>query len=282
MKRRDWIFHSEFLVIIILISAVMHIEYNREIPVNVEIDTTSLNDTNLELAYKLDQLNSLHGLYRLSLEELKSLSIRGGLDRLSSEEAIVGRVFYIGGNPIYYYVSLEEYLEAEYNVMTNSVYEIDESYIRPLTADIKFLADQFVQQYPDKTDRAIAILSLIQNIGYNQNDMELVNHPTVTLMRGGVCIDLVIACGAVLKAADINCAILIFEKQYHAAIGISDIDFERFQNEVAEKGIIEYEGREYLICETTSLRHPAGENLESSLGPLNAETVVLIIPYEFP
>jgi hypothetical protein len=51
-------------------------------------------------------------------------------------------------------------------------------------------------------------------------------------MRGGVCVDLAIACGALLKEADIECAILIFGNQQHATIGISDIEFEKVRKNI--------------------------------------------------
>lgn len=257
-------------------------DISREIPVNVHIDDTSIQSANLKLESEVEELTSLQELYKLNLEELRSLPTSGALDRLASEEAIVGRVFYISGEPFFYYISLKEYGEAEYNVRLNSASTVDASYIRPLTADIEFLARQFRDRYPDKTERALAILSLIQNLGYDENDSTFVKHPTVTLMRGGVCIDLAIACGAILRAADIHCALLIFRNERHAAIGISDIDFERFQEQIDESAIIDFEGRKYLICETTSLRHPAGDSLKGTFGPINAETVELIIPYEFP
>ncbi|MBU7019299.1 MAG: hypothetical protein HXS44_17465 [Theionarchaea archaeon] len=282
MQKREWIVHIEFLIVVALIGSFFYFDAVREIPVRVEIDASSINNARQELTSEIDQLYSLHDLYRLSLEDLRNLSPRAGIDRLSSEEAAVGRIFYINGEPFYYYVSLKEYMEADFNIKTNSASLIDKSYIRPLTADIEFLARQFVQRYPDKTQRALAILTLIQNLGFDENESNVVKHPTVTLMRGGVCIDLVIACGALLKAADINCAILIFKNQRHAAIGITDIDLEKFGEKITEDSVIEFEGQTYLICETTSLRHAAGDELKGTLGSINAETVTDIIPYEFP
>jgi hypothetical protein len=282
MKKKDWIFHIEFAIILIIICSIFVTEYTRDIPVNVDIDYSSLHNTNIQLKSGINKLISLHDMYEMNLEDLRSLSTCEGLDRLSSDEAIVGRVFYIEGEPFYYYLSLEEYVEAEDDVLLNSASKVNKSYIRPLTPDIKFLARQFVERYEDKTDRAIAILSLIQNIGYDENDDYWVKHPTVTLMKGGVCIDLVIACGALLKAADIDCAILIFKDQRHATIGISGIEFEKFKKNITANSIIKYGDQEYLICETTSLRHPAGNELKGALGPISAETVTMIIPYEFP
>lgn len=284
MNSKGWIFQIEFLIVLVLASVILYTEYTREIPVNVGVvvDASKANEANQYLVAEIDKLASLQQLYQLNLEELRSLPFCEAFDRLSSEVAIVGRVFYVGGEPFYYYVSLKEYMEADYNVKLNFASKVNESYIRPLTPDILFLARQFVERYPDRTDRALAILALIQNLGYDENDSIVVKHPTVTLMRGGVCIDLVLACGALLRAADIRCALLIFKYQHHAAIGIADIDFDRIQMEIGERAVIQYNGVAYLICETTSLRYSAGEELKSTLGSIDAETVTLVIPYEFP
>ena len=280
MISKEKIIHLEFSVALVLMVASLFFVATREIPVSVEYDTQSLDQTNQQAMTVIEGLTSLSASYQNGLEELKSLSSNEGVNRLLSEEATVGRIFYINGEPFYYVVSLKEYEKASSNVMLNSVAKINQSYIRPLTADIEFLAQQFEKNYPDKTRRALAILGLIQNLGYDMNDHHMVKHPTVTLMEGGVCIDLVLACGALLKAADINCAILIFENERHAAIGISDIDFSQFKN--TQTMVIEYEGIQYLICETTSLRHPAGSDLMGSQGSIDAGAVSLIIPYEFP
>jgi hypothetical protein len=277
---KEKIIHLEFSIALVLMVGSLFFVTTREIPVSVEYDTQSLDETNQQAISVIEGLASLSASYQNGLEELKSLSSSEGVNRLVSEGATVGRVFYINGEPFYYVVSLKEYDKAASNVMLNSVAKINQSYIRPLTADIEFLAQQFEKNYPDKTKRAIAILGLIQNLGYDMNDHHIVKHPTVTLMEGGVCIDLVLACGALLKAADIDCAILIFEDERHAAIGISDIDFSKFQN--TQTMIVEYEGIQYLICETTSLRHPAGSDLMGSQGSIDASAVSLIIPYEFP
>lgn len=280
MISKEKIIHLEFSIALVLMVGSLFFVTTREIPVSVEYDTQSLDETNQQAISVIEGLASLSASYQNGLEELKSLSSSEGVNRLVSEGATVGRVFYINGEPFYYVVSLKEYDKAASNVMLNSVAKINQSYIRPLTADIEFLAQQFEKNYPDKTKRAIAILGLIQNLGYDMNDHHVVKHPTVTLMEGGVCIDLVLACGALLKAADIDCAILIFEDERHAAIGISDIDFSKFQN--TQTMIVEYEGIQYLICETTSLRHPAGSDLMGSQGSIDASAVSLIIPYEFP
>jgi hypothetical protein len=277
---KEKIIHLEFSIALVLMVGSLFFVTTREIPVSVEYDTQSLDETNQQAISVIEGLASLSASYQNGLEELKSLSSSEGVNRLVSEGATVGRVFYINGEPFYYVVSLKEYDKAASNVMLNSVAKINQSYIRPLTADIEFLAQQFEKNYPDKTKRAMAILGLIQNLGYDMNDHHIVKHPTVTLMEGGVCIDLVLACGALLKAADIDCAILIFEDERHAAIGISDIDFSKFQN--TQTMIVEYEGIQYLICETTSLRHPAGSDLMGSQGSIDASAVSLIIPYEFP
>jgi hypothetical protein len=277
---KEKIIHLEFSIALVLMVGSLFFVTTREIPVSVEYDTQSLDETNQQAISVIEGLASLSASYQNGLEELKSLSSSEGVNRLVSEGATVGRVFYINGEPFYYVVSLKEYDKAASNVMLNSVAKINQSYIRPLTADIEFLAQQFEKNYPDKTKRAMAILGLIQNLGYDMNDHHVVKHPTVTLMEGGVCIDLVLACGALLKAADIDCAILIFEDERHAAIGISDIDFSKFQN--TQTMIVEYEGIQYLICETTSLRHPAGSDLMGSQGSIDASAVSLIIPYEFP
>ncbi|MBU7035464.1 MAG: hypothetical protein HXS49_09755 [Theionarchaea archaeon] len=276
IKRNQWVFHFEFLAMLVLVGCIFFVQLTREVPVSVQVDASPLQEVNGQMSQNVSQLNSLYALYELNLEELKSLSQYNGFDRLSSEQAVVGRVLYVHGEPFFYFLSLKEYLEAEYNTLSNSVSRVNKSYIRPLTPDIGFLADQFKARYPDRTDRALAILALIQNVGYDQNDSYVVKHPTVTLMKGGVCIDLVIACGALLRAADINCAILIFGNERHAAIGISDIDFARFDTD--ENMMVEFQGKKYLICETTSLRYPAG----SELGSIDAEAVTLVIPYEFP
>lgn len=280
MISKEKIIHLEFSIALVLMVGSLFFVTTREIPVSVEYDTQSLDETNQQAISVIEGLASLSASYQNGLEELKSLSSSEGVNRLVSEGATVGRVFYINGEPFYYVVSLKEYDKAASNVMLNSVAKINQSYIRPLTADIEFLAQQFEKNYPDKTKRAMAILGLIQNLGYDMNDHHVVKHPTVTLMEGGVCIDLVLACGALLKAADIDCAILIFEDERHAAIGISDIDFSKFQN--TQTMIVEYEGIQYLICETTSLRHPAGSDLMGSQGSIDASAVSLIIPYEFP
>lgn len=280
MISKEKIIHLEFSIALVLMVGSLFFVTTREIPVSVEYDTQSLDETNQQAISVIEGLASLSASYQNGLEELKSLSSSEGVNRLVSEGATVGRVFYINGEPFYYVVSLKEYDKAASNVMLNSVAKINQSYIRPLTADIEFLAQQFEKNYPDKTKRAMAILGLIQNLGYDMNDHHVVKHPTVTLMEGGVCIDLVLACGALLKAADIYCAILIFEDERHAAIGISDIDFSQFQN--TQTMIVEYEGIQYLICETTSLRHPAGSDLMGSQGSIDVSAVSLIIPYEFP
>jgi hypothetical protein len=277
---KEKIIHLEFTIALVLMVASLYFVTTREIPVTVEYDTRSLNETNQQALSVVEDLASLSASYQTGLEELKSVSTYEGVNRLSSEEATVGKVFYINGEPFFYVVSLEEYEEAASNVMLNSVAKISGSYIRPLTADIEFLAQQFEKKYPDKTERALAILGLIQDLGYDMNDHHMVKHPTVTLMRGGVCIDLVLACGALLKAADIDCAILIFEDDRHAAIGIADINFDQFDD--VENMVVDYEGVQYLICETTSLRHPAGSDLMGSQGAIDNSTVTLIIPYEFP
>jgi hypothetical protein len=276
MNRNQWVLHLEVLVVLVMVSCTILVQLTREVPVSVQVDASPLQEANGQMSQNINQLYSLYAEYQVNLDELKSLSQYNGFDRLSSEQAVVGRVFYVGGEPFFYFLSLKEYMEAEYNTLRNSVSKVDKSYIRPLTPDIQFLANQFKERYPDKSDRALAILALIQNVGYDQNDSYVVKHPTVTLMRGGVCIDLVMACGALLKAADINCAILIFGNERHAAIGISDVDFDRFDTD--KDVIVEFQGKKYLICETTSLRYPAG----SELGSIDAEAVTLVIPYEFP
>ncbi len=284
MDRRDLIHHLESLAVVVLFASILYIDITREIPVkvDVDVDASPVQEAGTQLISEVDRLSSLQELYQLNLNDLRSLSTCGALDRLSSETAIVGRVFYIGGEPFYYYVSLKEYKEADFNALVNCASEIDKTYIRPLTPDIEFLARQFVQRYPDKTERALAILTLIQNIGYDSNEAIKVKHPTVTLMQGGTCIDLAIACGALLRAADIRCALLIFRCQLHAAVGIADIDFGKLCREIGEKSVIDFEGTEYLICETTSLRHPAGDSLSGNLGAVDSDTVTLVIPYEFP
>jgi len=277
---KEKIIHIEFSIALVLMVASLFFVTTREIPVTVEYDTQSLEKTNQQAISVVEDLSSLTASYQSGLEDLKTFSAYEGVIRLSSEEATVGRIFYINGEPLYYVVSLEEYEKADSNVLLNSVAKINQSYIRPLTADIEFLAQQFRKKYPDRTERALAILALVQNLGYDMNEHHVVKHPTVTLMRGGVCIDLVIACGALLKAADIDCAILIFKNERHAAIGIADIDFTQFPD--TENMLVEYEGMQYLICETTSLRHPAGSDLMGSQGSIDKSAVTLIIPYEFP
>ncbi len=75
---------------------------------------------------------------------------------------------------------------------------------------------------------------------------------------------------------------MFFEDSSYAAIGISDIDFEAFQEKINENTIIEFEGRKYLICDVVLPKYLKGTKLEGPQASVASENITSIISYEFP
>ncbi|GAI32304.1 unnamed protein product, partial [marine sediment metagenome] len=115
---------------------------------------------------------------------------------------------------------------------------------------IKAMADKLMEVYSDPEDAANCILAFVQTgFPYMPEDREYWRYPVETLVDNGDCEDKAVLFAAIMKAAEYDVAIIVFDNHVMAGVVL--------WNE-PKYGIQEYihwftsDGKRYYTCETTA------------------------------
>ncbi len=147
---------------------------------------------------------------------------------------------------------IEQWRYEYYQDLSHTAYST-EDYLKFVTHEdgqIKAMADKLMEVYSDPEDAANCILAFVQtSFPYTPEDREYWRYPVETLVDNGDCEDKAVLFAAIMKAAEYDVALIVFDNHVMAGVVL--------WNE-PKYGTQEYihwftsDGKRYYTCETTA------------------------------